>query len=124
MYVYVFICILYVFARIMHVFVRICKYAISTEKKLSILHDCASVHDLVVRCVCIFMYLVRICMFHVCIGTYQTVSVILLYVYVYICVYTFYKRLTGAFSLLVPAGDGNTIPLTMLCSKDAYYLCQ
>jgi hypothetical protein len=53
MYVYVFICILYVFARIMHVFVRICKYAISTEKKLSILLDCASVHDLGIRCVCI-----------------------------------------------------------------------
>ncbi len=47
-----------------------------------------------------------------------------LYLYVYMCVYTFYKQLTGAFSLLVPAGDGNTIPLKMHCSKDAYYLCQ
>jgi hypothetical protein len=48
-----------------------------------------------------------------------------LYVYILVCVYTFYKQLTGAFSLsLVPAGDCNTIPLKMHCSKDAYYLCQ
>jgi hypothetical protein len=65
MYVYVFICILHVFARMMHVFVRICKYAISTEKKLSILLDCASVHDLGVRSVCIFCILyVFACIMH------------------------------------------------------------
>jgi hypothetical protein len=50
-----------------------------------------------------FMYLVRICMHHVCIGTYQTVSVCIC---MCVCI-LFCKRLTGAFSLLVPAGEGN-----------------
>jgi hypothetical protein len=51
MYLSVFICI-YMYpvciCTYMYVFVRICMYAISTEKMLSTLHDCA--HDLGVRC--------------------------------------------------------------------------
>ncbi len=84
MHVYVFICIMYAFARIMHVFVRICKYAISTEKKLSILHDCASVHDLGVRCVCILCILyVFACIMYVLVRIKQYLYV---YVYIYGCI--------------------------------------
>jgi hypothetical protein len=86
--VYVFECMcmyLYVSCMYLHVFVRICKYSISTEQKLSILHDCASVHDLSVRCVWILCILyVFACIMYVLVRIKQY-----LYVYVYICVYTF-----------------------------------
>jgi hypothetical protein len=57
----------------MHVFVRIqvCMYAISTEKMLSILHDC--VHDLGIIGVCI------VCILYI--------FAYVLYVYVSICRY-------------------------------------